>query len=51
MLDGPNAALGHNSAIYMIETQVRYVLSALDRLLRAPHPRPPLGLLEPEDPA
>lgn len=32
VLDGPNAALGHNSAIYMIETQVRYVLSALDHL-------------------
>ena len=32
VLDGPNAALGHNSAIYMIETQVSYVLSALDHL-------------------
>jgi cation diffusion facilitator CzcD-associated flavoprotein CzcO len=32
VLDGPNAALGHNSAIYMIETQVRYVLSALAHL-------------------
>lgn len=32
VLDGPNAALGHNSAIYMIETQVRYVLAALDHL-------------------
>ena len=32
VLDGPNAALGHNSAIYMIETQVGYVLSALDHL-------------------
>lgn len=32
VLDGPNAALGHNSAIYMIETQVGYVLSALDYL-------------------
>jgi cation diffusion facilitator CzcD-associated flavoprotein CzcO len=32
VLDGPNAALGHNSAIYMIETQIGYVLSALDHL-------------------
>lgn len=32
VLDGPNAALGHNSAIYMIETQVGYVMSALDHL-------------------
>ena len=32
VLDGPNAALGHNSAIYMIETQVGYVLSALGHL-------------------
>src|SRR6202034_4626571 len=32
VLDGPNAALGHHSAIYMIETQVSYVLSALDHL-------------------
>ncbi|HEY9316156.1 NAD(P)/FAD-dependent oxidoreductase [Williamsia sp.] len=32
VLDGPNAALGHNSAIYMIETQIDYVLGALDHL-------------------
>ncbi|MBB5915173.1 cation diffusion facilitator CzcD-associated flavoprotein CzcO [Nocardia transvalensis] len=32
VLDGPNAALGHNSAIYVIETQIDYVLSALDHL-------------------
>ncbi len=32
VLDGPNAALGHNSAIYMIETQLGYVLGALDVL-------------------
>ncbi|WP_257865649.1 flavin-containing monooxygenase [Gordonia jinghuaiqii] len=30
VLDGPNAALGHNSAIYMIETQLDYVIGALD---------------------
>ncbi|NNC11500.1 NAD(P)/FAD-dependent oxidoreductase [Planctomonas sp. JC2975] len=32
VLDGPNASLGHNSAIYMIETQLDYVLGALDHL-------------------
>ncbi|MFE3222382.1 flavin-containing monooxygenase [Nocardia sp. NPDC059228] len=32
VLDGPNAALGHNSAIYVIETQIDYALSALDHL-------------------
>ncbi|MFE0750029.1 flavin-containing monooxygenase [Gordonia sp. NPDC058843] len=30
VLDGPNAALGHNSAIYMIETQLDYVVGALE---------------------
>ncbi|GAC66439.1 flavin-containing monooxygenase [Gordonia soli] len=34
VLDGPNAALGHNSAIYMIETQLDYVLGAVDFLSR-----------------
>lgn len=29
VLNGPNAGLGHSSAIYMIETQVNYVLEAL----------------------
>ena len=33
-LAGPNAGLGHNSIIYMIESQITYVLDAL-RLLRA----------------
>ncbi len=32
VVNGPNAGLGHNSAVYMIETQVQYVLGALDRL-------------------
>lgn len=32
VLDGPNASLGHNSAIEMIETQIDYVLGALDHL-------------------
>ena len=30
VLDGPNASLGHNSAIVMIEAQIDYVLAALD---------------------
>lgn len=32
VLDGPNASLGHNSAIEMIETQIDYVLGALQHL-------------------
>ncbi|GAA1480876.1 NAD(P)/FAD-dependent oxidoreductase [Gordonia sinesedis] len=39
VLDGPNAALGHNSAIYMIETQLDYVVGALDHLAN-PFARP-----------
>jgi Predicted flavoprotein involved in K+ transport len=31
-LVGPNTALGHNSIIFMIEAQVRYVLSCMDAL-------------------
>ena len=30
VIDGPNASLGHNSAVYMIESQIDYVLGALD---------------------
>ncbi len=30
MLLGPNTALGHNSVILMIESQIRYILEALD---------------------
>jgi cation diffusion facilitator CzcD-associated flavoprotein CzcO len=29
VINGPNAAVGHNSAIYMIEAQIDYVLGAL----------------------
>lgn len=29
VLDGPNAALGHNSAVHVIETQIDYVLGAV----------------------
>jgi len=32
MLYGPNTNLGHNSIIFMLEAQMRYVLSALDAL-------------------
>ena len=35
VLDGPNASLGHNSAIHMIETQIGYVLGALEHLERS----------------
>jgi len=34
MIVGPNTALAHNSQIFMIEAQARYVASALRRLLR-----------------
>lgn len=32
MLLGPNTALGHNSVLLMVESQIRYLLSALDHL-------------------
>jgi cation diffusion facilitator CzcD-associated flavoprotein CzcO len=32
---GPNTALGHNSMVYMIESQVRYVIDGLARMERA----------------
>ncbi|THG33508.1 flavin-containing monooxygenase [Naasia lichenicola] len=32
ILDGPNASLGHNSAIYMIEAQIDHILDALSAL-------------------
>lgn len=34
LIVGPNTALGHNSIIYIIEAQVRYVLSALKQAER-----------------
>lgn len=37
VLDGPNASLGHNSAVYMIETQLDYVLGALDHIEATGH--------------
>ncbi|MCU1443984.1 MAG: 4-hydroxyacetophenone monooxygenase [Cryobacterium sp.] len=30
IIDGPNASLGHNSAVYMIEAQIDYILAAID---------------------
>ena len=35
VLDGPNAALGHNSALHVIESQLGYLLGALDHLASA----------------
>jgi cation diffusion facilitator CzcD-associated flavoprotein CzcO len=32
VIDGPNASLGHNSAVHMIETQIAFILGALDYL-------------------
>lgn len=32
VINGPNASLGHNSSVHMIETQIGYVLGALDHL-------------------
>lgn len=32
MLLGPNTALGHNSVVMMIESQIRYLLAALDHV-------------------
>ena len=32
VIDGPNASLGHNSAVHMIETQITFILGALDHL-------------------
>lgn len=38
VLDGPNASLGHNSAVHVIESQVAYLAGALDHLAAAPGP-------------
>lgn len=32
MLSGPNTGLGHNSMVYMIESQIQYVMDALKRM-------------------
>jgi len=36
MMTGPNTALGHNSMIYMIESQANYVMSALGEIGKSP---------------
>ncbi len=36
IMTGPNTALGHNSMIYMIESQARYVMDALVQLAQRP---------------
>jgi cation diffusion facilitator CzcD-associated flavoprotein CzcO len=36
MIVGPNTGLGHNSMVYMIESQLNYVMSALDHLAAQP---------------
>jgi cation diffusion facilitator CzcD-associated flavoprotein CzcO len=36
MLYGPNTNLGHNSIIYMLESQIRYVMQAIAHLNSAP---------------
>ncbi|MET4638881.1 cation diffusion facilitator CzcD-associated flavoprotein CzcO [Mycetocola sp. 2940] len=32
IMNGPNSGLGHNSIIYIIETQVEYIMGALDHM-------------------
>ncbi|WP_461186634.1 flavin-containing monooxygenase [Arthrobacter sp. Z4-13] len=34
IIDGPNASLGHNSAVHMIESQIAFVLESLEYLRR-----------------
>jgi hypothetical protein len=38
LLYGPNTNLGHNSIVYMIESQIRYVLGAVRRLAATGQP-------------
>ncbi|MGE1154822.1 hypothetical protein [Pseudomonas kitaguniensis] len=42
ILNGPNTGLGHNSIVYIIESQIQYVLEALDWVDKTGH-----GPLEP----
>jgi cation diffusion facilitator CzcD-associated flavoprotein CzcO len=35
ILNGPNTGLGHNSVVFMIEAQVRYLMGALESLRRS----------------
>ena len=34
LMVGPNSGLGHSSIVFIIESQIRYILSALDRMER-----------------
>lgn len=34
MLNGPNTTIAHNSVVYMIESQIRYIAACLERLSR-----------------
>ena len=43
ILLGPNTGLGHNSMVYMIESQIAYVMDALRDDGRCGHPRGPSG--------
>ena len=36
MLYGPNTNLGHNSIVYMLESQIQYVKDAIANLHAAP---------------
>ena len=36
IMTGPNTALGHNSMIYMIESQASYVMSAMKEIIQSP---------------
>jgi cation diffusion facilitator CzcD-associated flavoprotein CzcO len=36
IMSGPNTAVGHNSMIYIIESQANYVMSAMDQLAQRP---------------
>ena len=44
VINGPNASLGHNSAVVMIETQIKYILGGVDYWSRTG--RRPLDVLE-----
>ena len=45
VINGPNASLGHNSAVFMIETQIKYILGAVDYWTHAGRSQP-LDVLE-----
>jgi len=51
IINGPNAGLSHNSAVYMVETQLSYIGEALEYLREAGQvctsPRTPSGSTPP----